>query len=257
MAVPVAAAHPGLESSMLARAARIMYCFTASAPELTLTDVARRTGLPRSSVHRILDQLVQLRALERTDSRYRLGLGLIELGALAAQQNRLRETAFPHLHRLHTATRALVHLAVPDGHEIVYLEKVGGAPAGGAPTRMGGRQPAYCTGAGKAMLAFADEEDVARVLGAGLAPRTPATITDPRAFRRELAGIRERGVALDREENHRGVVCVATPLRDGLGRPVAAISLCGPPSRLNPQALTPSLLMAAREVRRALAADRR
>ena len=256
MTVPATAAAPGLESSMLARAARIMYCFTAATPELTLTDMARRTGLPSSSVHRILDQLVQLRALERAGSRYRLGLGLLELGALAAQQNRLREAASPHLHRLHAATRVPVHLAIPDGHEIIYLEKVGGPPAGGAPTRLGGRQPAYCTGAGKAMLAFADEEEVAGVLGAGLAPRTPATITDPQAFRRELAGIRERGIALDREENHRGVVCVATPLRDGLGRPIAAISLCGAPGRLNPQALTPPLLMAAREVRRALAARR-
>ncbi|MEW2357597.1 IclR family transcriptional regulator [Spirillospora sp. NPDC029432] len=251
MPVP-AAAELALESSMLARAARILYSFTAATPEQSMTDVVRRTGLPRSSVHRILDQLVRLKALERSGVRYRLGLGLIELGALAAHQNRLREVALPFLHRLHAATGMPVHLSVLDGHEIVYLEKVGGAPDGRGPSRAGGRQPAYCTAAGKAMLAFAGEERFAEVVAAGMTARTPFTVTAPQVLRRELAGIRERGVALDREENHRGVACVAAPLRDGGGRPVAAISLSGPPHRLDPRALTPRLLTTSRAVWRAL-----
>ncbi|MFI0352803.1 IclR family transcriptional regulator [Actinomadura sp. 9N407] len=251
MAVPAATAAE-LESSMLARAARILYSFTVASPELSMTDVVRRTGLPRSSVHRIMDQLVQLRALERAGGKYRLGLGLIELGALAAHQNRLREAALPHLHRLQATTGALVHLAILDGHEIVYLEKIGGSPNGRIPSRLGGRQPAYCTAAGKAMLAFADEDELAAALEAGTPARTPFTITGPQALRRELALIRERGVALDREENYRGISCVAAPLRDATGRPVAAISLSGPPERINPRALTPTLLTATRAVWRAL-----
>ena len=253
MAVPSSlSAAPELESSMLARAVRILSSFTAATPQLTLTDVTRRTGLPRSSVHRILDQLVQLRVMERVGVEYRLGLRLLELGALAAQHNRLRATALPHLHRLHSATRALVHLSILDGHEIIYLERIGGASEGRVPTRLGGRQPAYCTASGKAMLAFSDEEALAGVLRAELTPHTRSTITDPQALLRELARIRDRGIALDREENHRGIACIAVPLLEPGGRAVAAISLCGPPSGLNPQALISPLSMAVRQVRQSL-----
>ncbi|GAA2131333.1 IclR family transcriptional regulator [Actinomadura napierensis] len=252
MPAPAAATEPPLETSMLARAARILYSFTSTSPELSMSEVVRRTGLPRSSVHRILDQLVQLRALERTGSRYRLGLGLLELGALAVHQNRLRETALPHLRRLHEATGALVHLAVLDGPEIVYLEKIGGGTEERVPSRLGGRQPAYCTGAGKALLAFAGEDELAETLAAGLPARTKFTITDPGALRRELAYIRDHGVAFDREEGHRGVSCVAAPLRDATGRGVAAISVCGPPARMDARRIVPPLLTTARDVWRAL-----
>lgn len=257
MPAPSAATVPPLESSMLARAARILYTFTTTTPELSMSDVVRRTGLPRSSVHRIMDQLVQLRALERTGSRYRLGLGLLELGALAVHQNRLRETALPHLRALQQATGAVVHLAVLDGHEIVYLEKIGGTGTGRAPSRLGGRQPAYCTGAGKAILAFTDEEGLAAVLAEGMPARTPFTITDERVLRRELARIREHGVAFDREEGFRGVACVAAPLRDAGGTPVAAISISGPPPKIDPQRLVPPLLTTSRAVWRALFAPGR
>ncbi|MEV5828987.1 IclR family transcriptional regulator [Spirillospora sp. NPDC052242] len=257
MPAPAAATAPPLESSMLARAARILYAFTTTTPELSMSDVVRRTGLPRSSVHRIMDQLVRLRALERTGSRYRLGLGLLELGALAVHQNRLRETALPHLRALHAATGAMVHLAVLDGHEIVYLEKIGGSAGGRAPSRLGGRQPAYCTGAGKAILAFADADRLAEALAAGLPARTPFTITDERVLRRELARIREHGVAFDREEGYRGIACIAAPLRDAGGAPVAAISISGPPAKMDPQRLVPPLLTTSRAVWRALFAPGR
>ncbi|MEU0278168.1 IclR family transcriptional regulator [Streptomyces sp. NPDC088147] len=251
MAVP-AASGPDIGSSMLARAALILYSFNTSTPELSLMDVVRRTGLPRSSVHRILDQLVQLKGLERTGAKYRLGLRLIELGALAAHQNWLRDASLPYLHNLHSSTGALVHLSILDGHEIVYLEKIGGSPDNRIPSRLGGRQPAYCTSAGKAMLSFADEDELDEILKTGLPARTPFTITDPHAFRRELAQIRERGVAFDREENYRGIVCVAAPLRDATGRAIAAISLAGAPSRIKLQALIPPLLVTARQTRHAL-----
>ncbi|WP_067168751.1 IclR family transcriptional regulator [Microtetraspora niveoalba] len=248
MGAPASATSPELESSMLARAARILYSFSGLDPELSLTDVVRRTGLPRSSVHRILDQLVQLRALERAGSRYRLGLGLIELGGLAAHQNRLREVCRPHLDALHESTGAMVHLAILDGHEIVYLERLGGASNGRIPSRLGGRQPAYCTGAGKALLAFSCEGTVAQVIAEGMPPRTANTITRPQLLRQELARVRDRGVAFDREENYRGIFCVAAPLRDTTGRPVAAISLSGAPGAMNTQRLIPPLLTTVRAV---------
>ncbi|MEV4672403.1 MULTISPECIES: IclR family transcriptional regulator [Actinomadura] len=251
MAAPAAASEPHLEASMLARAARILYSFTSTTPEQSMSDVVRRTGLPRSSVHRILDQLVQLRALERTGPRYRLGLGLLELGAQAAHQNRLREAALPHLRSLHESTGTAVHLAILDGHEIVYLEKIGGRRGGRVPSRLGDRQPAYCTGAGKAILAFTGADIPAEVLDAGLLPRTPYTITSAHRLRRELARIREHGVAFDREESHRGIVCIAAPVRDGAGRPVAAVSVSGPTEQMTSR-LVPPLLTAVRGLWRTL-----
>ncbi|MFI6516155.1 IclR family transcriptional regulator [Spirillospora sp. NPDC050679] len=175
MGIPAAATESVLEASMLARAARILYTFADASPELSLTDVVRRTGLPRSSAHRILDQLVQLKALERTGPRYRLGLGLVELGTLAAHQNHLRTTALPHLRALREATGAVVRLGVPDEHEVVWLEQIGalpGADAGPAGTLVGGRQHTVWTAAGRAMLAYADRGLVEEALAA--APPRPA-----------------------------------------------------------------------------------
>ncbi|MFC9972850.1 IclR family transcriptional regulator [Spirillospora sp. NPDC127200] len=175
MGIPAAATESVLEASMLARAARILYTFADASPELSLTDVVRRTGLPRSSAHRILDQLVQLKALERTGSRYRLGLGLVELGTLAAHQNHLRTTALPHLRALREATGAVVRLGVPDEHEVVWLEQIGALPgsdAGPAGTLVGGRQHTVWTAAGRAMLAYADRGLVEDALAA--APPRPA-----------------------------------------------------------------------------------
>ncbi|MBD0418641.1 IclR family transcriptional regulator [Streptomyces sp. TRM S81-3] len=237
--------------SLLEKAALVLGAFQGSTPRLTLTEVVHRSGLPRSSVHRILDQLVQLRWLDRDGRDYRLGMRMLELGAMASHHNRLRRAALPHLHELHEKVGHVVHLAVIDGPEVVYLERIGGAADCSVPSRTGGRQPAYCTGTGKAILAFGDEALVAEVLRSGLRPRTPYTITRPRAFREELARIRERGVAFDREEAFRGVACVAAPLR-GSGRAIASISVCGNGVHRELERMAPAVLGTARAVWSAL-----
>src|ERR1700738_1638735 len=123
---------------------------------LTLAQVVRRTGLPRSSAHRMLDRLVQLRWLRRSGRDYELGMRLVELGSLAVHQDRLVRAAAPLLGELHRATGLVVHLAVLDGSDVVYLEKVGDRLIGAIPSRVGGRQPAHCTAVGKAILAYCD-----------------------------------------------------------------------------------------------------
>src|ERR1700734_220570 len=116
---------------------------------LTLAQIVRRTGLPRSSAHRMLERLVQLRWLRRSGRDYELGMRLVELGSLAVHQDRLVRAASPLLGELHRATGLVVHLAVLDGGDVVYLEKVGDRFASAIPTRVGGRQPAHCTAVGK------------------------------------------------------------------------------------------------------------
>lgn len=228
--------RPPLGNSMIGRVALVFDAFDDEHPAMGLTEIAERAGLPLSSTHRILDQMVQVRWLDRTGDTYQLGMRVLELGGLAAHRNRLRAAALPWIQSLHVATGQVVHLAVLDGREAVYLEKVGGEFSRRVPTRVGGRQPVHSTGIGKAILAFAGDDRIDEVLAAGLEARTANTITDPDVLRRDLACIRERMASFDREEALLGIGCVAAPIR-GSGRAVAAVSVCGPIDEIDFDAL--------------------
>jgi DNA-binding IclR family transcriptional regulator len=225
-----AAADADAPVAMIDRVALILDAFNGPA-QLTLAQVVAQTGLPRSSAHRILEHLVRIRWLCRDEGSYSLGLGVLELGGLAAHQNQLRTVAQPYLHELQAVTGLVVHLAVLDGPEIVYLDKIGGPFGMRIPSRVGGRQPAHCTAAGKALLAFADEE--ARHGALALAPhgRTCRSITSGHQLDAELLRVLERGVAFDREEAVPGLGCVASPVGPPHD-PCAAISVCGPVAQL-------------------------
>ncbi|ANY22215.1 IclR family transcriptional regulator [Gordonia terrae] len=175
---------------------------------LTLAQIVRRTGLPRSSAHRMLDHLVQLRWLQREGRHYTLGLRLMELGSLAIHQDELHAAAVGPLMQLHRATGMVVHLAVLDGDDIVYREKLGGRYGGMIPTRAGARRPAAHTAVGKALLAFDG--------------RLGATYDT----------IREDGIAYEREESVSGFGCIAVPVGP-FGSTVAAVSLCGPVGQMS------------------------
>ena len=182
--------------------------------QLTLSQISRRTGVPRSSVHRMLDRLVALRWIRRDGLHYQLGLRLVELGTLAVQQDRLHGAALPYLRELRRATGSTVHLAVLDGADVVYLEKLEGVGAGVIATRVGGRRPAAPTSVGKVLLA-----NMIGVGSVGVGQSLPA--------RQELAAVRHRGVAFDRGEALPQVGCIGAPV--GLrGDVVAAVSVCGP-----------------------------
>jgi DNA-binding IclR family transcriptional regulator len=194
---------------------------------LTLAQIVRRTGLPRSSAHRMLERLVQLRWLRRSGRDYELGMRLVELGSLAVHQDRLHRAATPLLHDLHRATGLVVHLAVLDGSDVVYLEKIGDGMTAAIPSRVGGRQPAHCTAVGKAMLADSDGADAVDLASR----KTRYSIGSRMQLTAELAKVCAHGVAFDREESLPGFGCVAAPIGDP-GQPVAAVSVCGPMSRM-------------------------
>ncbi|CQD10059.1 IclR family transcriptional regulator [Mycolicibacterium conceptionense] len=193
---------------------------------LTLAEIVRRTGLPRSSAHRILERLVQLRWLRRDGRDYELGMRLVELGSLALHQDRIHRAAIPLLRDLHRATGLVVHLAVLDGSDVVYLEKIGGQMVAAIPTRIGGRQPAHCTAVGKAILADNPPADIDLTSG-----RTRFSISNERQLAAELAKVRAHGVAFEREESLAGFGCVAAPIGPA-GAAVAAVSVCGPMNRM-------------------------
>ncbi|HVV22655.1 MAG TPA: IclR family transcriptional regulator [Pseudonocardiaceae bacterium] len=236
----------------------ILDTVATSPGEIGLSELARRTGLKKATVHRLATDLVAHRMLERGGYGYRLGLHLFELGEHVPASRRLRATALPYMADLLTATGEIVQLGVLDGTDVVYIEKLTGRQSASAPSAVGVRLPAYCTGLGKAILAFSHESAVDRVLAAPMPAHTSTTITDPARFRRELERIRDTGVAYDREEGTRGIACVAAPIvvesyvgRDG-HRAVAGLSVTGPAQRLRPTRLAAAVRTAALSISRGL-----
>ncbi|WP_280477849.1 IclR family transcriptional regulator [Nocardia asiatica] len=220
------AARPGQPPvSMIERMTLILDAFDGVTPTLTLVELAERTGLPRSTVHRILDQLIRLRWLAHAPGGYRLGLRTLELGGLAAEHNELRDAVSPLLHDLCQQTGMVGHLGVLDGRDVLYLDKIGGRCAATVPTRLGGRMPAHSTALGKALLATLEPSVVEASFRDRLPQLTARTLADRAELHRELGRIRNRqGVAVDNEESVVGIACVAVPIR-GRGAAVAAVSL--------------------------------
>lgn len=239
--------------SMVERMTLILGAFDGASPWLTLQQISDRSGLARSTAHRILDQLCTLRWLEHTGGGYRLGMRSLELGGLAVAHNELREATAPLLHDLHLRTATTVHLAVLDRLDIVYLDRVAGRHGARMTTRVGGRTPAHATAAGKAILAWTDPRQVESMYRANpLVVRTPRTLATLESLQQELVAVRARGgLAYDREESAAGVACVAAPLR-GSGRAVAAISLTGDVKRLDLSRLAPYVQETARQASTAL-----
>lgn len=203
-----AATPAPLPQSMVERMTLIMDAFTGRSTRLTLEDVARRTHLPRSTAHRILDQLVRLDWLDHTSSGYSLGKRALGLGGRDGGHGEIREAAAPLLHRLQIRTGMVVHLAVLDGAEIFYLDKVGGRFALSVPTRVGGRAPAHCTALGKAMLAWLEPEQVEALIDGHISRLTNRTIGDIGTLHQELNRIRQRrGLAFERGALPRHLLC--------------------------------------------------
>lgn len=249
---PPAARASKSPASMIERMTLILDAFDSSNRTLTLLGLAERTGLPRSTVHRILDQMIRLRWLSHTEGGYRLGMRPLELGGLAADHNEIRDAVNPLLHELCQRTGMTGHLGVLDGKEVVYLDKTGGRLAANLPTRLGGRMPAHCTALGKAMLASHEPTTVNAIFRARLPRLTPRTIGDLDGLHRELARIRLReGIAVDQEESVTGVVCVAAPLR-GRGPAAAALSVTGQARAVDAQRLARVVVEVAHEASRVL-----
>ena len=247
----------GVPNSVLGRAFEVLSCFTVGDASLTLSEISRRTGVSKATVHRLVTELARWGVVEQTRAGVQLGLRLFELGQLASRHRTVGEAALPYLRDLHEATRETVHLVVPvedSGLEVVYLEKVAAKGGPALPSRVGGRMPSYCTGVGKALLAFSPPSTVDAVVRAGLKRLTPYTIVAPALLRRELAEIRETGFAFEREESALGVVCVACPVPGPDGGAVAAVSIAGWSNRLDVGRVSPAVRTASLAISRQLRA---
>jgi IclR family transcriptional regulator, acetate operon repressor len=243
----------GAPDSVLERGFALLSAFDADHPELGVSDLARRTGMAKSTAHRLSAELVRLRLLEPVGPRLRLGIRLFELGQLVPRQRTLRDAALPFMEDLREATRNCVHLAVLEGVEVVYLEILKVRGSRNLPSRVGGRLPAHATGVGKAILAFGPPESVTARVEAGLARLSPHTIVTPGALARELATIREQGVSYDRQESDVGIVCAAAPIFGADGTVAGALSVTGRAERLDVPRMAPAVRTAALALSRTLA----
>jgi DNA-binding IclR family transcriptional regulator len=231
----------------------VLGAFGQAHPVLTLTQIARRAGLPLPTAHRLVGVLTGWGALERAeDGRYQVGLRLWEVAALAPRGVGLRQAAMPFLEDLYEATHENVQLAVRDGMEVVYTERISGRSAVGVHSRVGARWPLHATGVGLVLLAHADAALQDRYCAGELAAFTPHTVTDPVRLRRMLADVRRTGCAVSDRQITEDALSVAAPVRGARGRVVAAVSVVVPVAGTRAPALVPVVRVAGRGISRAL-----
>jgi DNA-binding IclR family transcriptional regulator len=234
------------------RAFNLLAGFDPAHRALTLTDLARRTGIPMSTALRLARRLEAWGALERRDGRYVVGLRLWEIASLAPRGQGLREIAMPVMGDLAEATRQHVLLAVLEGTEAVLVERLSGKSAMSVLYRIGGRLPLHSTGVGLVLLAHADPAFQDRILGMPLMHQPEAVPVNPTALRRTLADIRRDGLATVRRGEPEPLVAVAAPIRDDVDAVVAALSVIIPAGTIDPNRVGPAVRAGARAISRGL-----
>jgi DNA-binding IclR family transcriptional regulator len=242
--------------SVTSKITSILMTFTEGSTH-SLTEIARLAGLPVSTTHRLTSELASWRLLERTDSgNYRVGLPLRMIGAGGATPPTVTERAPWVLEDLAAATRSRARLGVPAGLDVAYIEKSPGHRPASSFCRAA-TLPVAPTALGRALLAFSGPQVVDAVLGAGLRPYTPHTITSPERLRRALTVTRLTRVAVTRWEFEMGVSGVAMPVFGPGGDVVAAIELAVTDLGHDLQPVTAALSVASRSLSRELATEPR
>ena len=240
---------------MTSRALALLGAFDDTNRRLGLSDLAARAGVPLSTAHRLVAELVAWGALAReSDGAYVVGRRLWDVGLLAPVNADLVETASPFLHDLYAATRATVHLAVRDGHETLYLDRLRGNTSVPVVSTVGSRLPLHATGVGKVLLAHAPDDVRGAVLAGDLARVTAYTLTQPGTLGRQLDRVVRDGWATTSEEMSLGACSVAVPVHTGggAGEAVAALGVVVPSLRTQRARLVAALQVAAGGVGRAL-----
>ena len=246
-----AIAGPSVASRMFA----VLDAFTAPtvAQALTLTAISERAKLPLSTTHRMVAEWVSWGGLTRLDDgRYSLGLRLWEIGVQTPTARNLRTIALPYLEDLYEVAHEHVHLAILDGMDALYVEKLSGHRAVRVISRVGGRLPLHATGVGLVLLAHAPSATVDDYLARPLPQFLPSTVTSPEALRKRLAEIRALGVAFMSEEMTAGSSSVAAPILDRTGQVVAAVSVVTATTPQRDPAHEAAVRQAARGISRSL-----
>ncbi|MGW0817249.1 IclR family transcriptional regulator [Streptomyces viridiviolaceus] len=242
------------QESVLSRAARILEAFSQEEPTLTVSEIARRTGLHVATASRLVGELVAHGFLSRDhDRRVRIGVRLWELAVRASPTLSLRDAAMPFMEGVHDVVGHHVQLGVLDGDEVLFLERLSAPKSVINYTRIAGRLPLYASSSGLVLLAHGPADLRERVLAGSLTAYTPATPATPTRLRATVAEVRQHGYAFCPGYVHQEALGVAAPVRGADGKVVAALSVIVPNDE-GAQAVVPVVRMAARGVSRALGA---
>jgi DNA-binding IclR family transcriptional regulator len=216
------------------RALDVLLCFTSQTPELSMTQIAEKISINKSTVHRLLGTLEKKRFVERDPATgvYRPGIRFLQIAYLTLERNDLRRLAAPFLRRLCEQHRENVNLSLLDDVDVVYVDVIESQQRVKLAAIPGQRLPAFCTASGKAILAFFPEEQVRRILAHGMPKYTQFTISSPEAFFDDILYTREQGFSISEQEYEDGINAVAAPIFDRNQRPVGSISVAGPAYRL-------------------------
>jgi DNA-binding IclR family transcriptional regulator len=211
--------------SVTDRLVRVLDTFTPTRTAQTTSEIGRRAGLPSSSAHRLIGELVDAGLLERDDDRrVRVGMRLWELATRSSQALRLRQVALPFMEKVQARIQEHTQLAILEQDEALFLERLSGPHAGSNLTRVAGRLPLHASSSGLVLLAFAEDDLRERVLAGPLIALSRSTIVDPPALRRKLAEIRALGYAVAPGYVEDVSTGVAVPVRNGTPNVVAALS---------------------------------
>ncbi|KOV82872.1 IclR family transcriptional regulator [Nocardia sp. NRRL S-836] len=244
--------NSGVTATVSAKLLSLLGTFDTRHRSQTLSAIARRSGLPVSTTHRLLAELEAWGAVRRlAGGEYVIGRRIWRLGLLAAGEVDLSRVAEPFLHDIHAATRAVVHLAVREGVEVLYLDRVSGHASVPIVSTTGSRLPLHTTGVGKVLLAHAPAEVQEEVLAHRLTRCTAYTIVEPGRLRAQLHRVRRDGYAQTFEEMTLGACSVAVPVEVD-GRVVAALGIVVPDLRNVRGRLVAALQVAARGIGRAM-----
>lgn len=238
--------------SVVSRVVRVLEAFTPDEPTLSVTEIARRSGLHVATASRLVAELAAHGLLARRDGAVRVGVRMWELAQRASPTLSLREAAMPFLEDLHAVIGHHVQLGVLDGDEVLFVERMSAPNAVVNYTRIAGRLALHASSSGLVLLAHAPPEQQERVLAGPLRRLTPRTPTRPARVREMLADIRRQGYVLCAGFIHADAAGVAVPVRDGSGVVVAAIGAVVPNDG-NAYMHVPALMAASRGIGRALA----
>ena len=239
-------------NSVLGKAFSILSAFDGESESLRLVDLCQRSGVPKPSVYRLAQELVDLGLLERVGYEYRIGFSVFALSQRAGSTSLLRRVGRPVLVDLVASTRGTAHLAVRKGTHTCYLEKLGGTRSVHSLSQVGGRLPLTCTASGKLLLAMAPDTNalLSQLVDSDLPRLTTQSTRDLHAVRREMATIRTQRLATEREEALIGYKSFAVPIYDSGDHAIAALSLTVPVDHAGDAALVSALRGASHAITR-------
>ncbi len=225
------------------RAIAIIKLFNENRLEMKLSDIAEELDLNKSTVHGIISTLKYHGIIDQDEEtqKYRLGLYNMVLGEMVQKSLNIRNITTPIIDRVSAQLNETIHIATLEDNEVVYINKKESTQSMRIYTQIGARNPAHCTGVGKAMLAYNDLDTLKNTLPEKLDSLTPYTITDKADLIKELIKIRQQEYSIDNEENSIGLTCVAAPIFDHKGVAKYGISISGPTVRMTEEKIQESI----------------